>query len=264
MHVVVCLAPIVDPRAPADRLALRADGCGLRTQGLSRSLSPFDEAALEMALKLRDADPDTRTTAIMLGDVEDEACLRHALALRVETGVRLDVAEEARWDPGAVCRALRQAIGTREPPPDLVLLGREFGDRDDGVVPSLLAECLGWRFFGLCHRAGRHAGDIVLVREVAAAEEHAAFPPPVVVSVTNHPETRLRLPLLKNVLAARRQPVAVVPAAAATAERRVRVVAGEIAPASPRGREGCRMVAGSSGAQALELARFLAPWVRTA
>ena len=264
MHVVVCFAPIVDPKVPSDRLALREDGCGLRTQGVGGILGPFDEAALEIALKLRDVDPDTRATAIMLGDVEDEACLRYALALRVETGVRVDVGDEARWDQGAVCRALRQVIVTLAPPPDLVLVGREFGDRDDGVVPPLLAECLGWRFFGLCHRAVRHAGEIVFVRALAASEEHAAFTPPVVASVTNHPDNRLRLPLLKNVLAAKRRPVMVVSADAVTADRRVRAVAAEIVPAAPRGRRRCRMLVGSSEAQASELARFLAPWVRTA
>ena len=56
----------------------------------------------------------------------------------------------------------------------------------------------------------------------------------------------------------------VVSADAVTADRRVRAVAAEIVPASPRGRKSCRMLVGSSESQASELARFLAPWVRTA
>lgn len=264
MHVVVCLAAIVDPKVPPHRLTLSPAGAELRAPGVDRVLGPFDQAALEIALRLRDAHPDTRTTAIMLGGIEDETCLRHALALRVDRGLRVDVEAHTLWDHGAVCRALRQAIVTLEPAPDLILLGREVGDRDDGVVPPLLAESLGWRFFGLCHRALLEAGAIVGVRERGAAEERAAFPPPVVVSVTNHPDARLRLPLLKNVLAARRQAVPARNPEPATDERRVRVVGAELAPPPSRGGQRCRLVAGSPEAQAAELARFLAPWVRQA
>jgi hypothetical protein len=103
--------------------------------------------------------------------------------------LRVEVAAEAAWDPRVVCRALVRGIATHQPTPDLVLLGREFRDRDDGIVPPLLAVHLGWRFFGLSHRAVRGVWNVVLLRESGAFGEHAAFTPPVGASVTNHPES---------------------------------------------------------------------------
>lgn len=262
--VAVCVAPIVDPKLPADRLVLRDDGRDLHTETLPRALGPFDEAALEVALRLRDANPGTRISAVMLGGAADEPCLRYAMALRLDTGLRVEVAAEAAWDPRVVCRALVRAIATLQPAPDLVLLGREFGDSDDGVVPPLLAEHLGWRFFGLSHRAVREGGSLVLLRESGAFEERAAFTPPVVASVTNHPENRLRLPLLKNIMAANRQPLAVLGAGPDARDRYLAAAAAETVRPSPRGAGACRLLSGSPEQQASELARFLAPWSRRA
>ena len=259
-HVAVCLAPIVDPKLPVDRLALRDDGRDLDTEALPRKLGPFDEAALEVALTLRDANRETLISAVMLGGVGDEPSLRYAIALRVDAGLRVEVAAEFSWDPDVVCRALVRAIATLQPTPDLVLLGREFGDRDDGVVPPLLAVRLGWRFFGLTHRAVHEGQKLVLVRESGAFEERAAFTPPVVASITNHPENRLRLPLFKNIVAAGRQPIALLATGPGVGDRCLRVAAAEIVRPSPRGARSCRILPGSPAQQASELARFLAPW----
>jgi electron transfer flavoprotein beta subunit len=261
MHIAVCLAPILDPKLPRDRLAIAENGRDVRRGGQPRKLGPFDEAALEVALKLRDIRSDARITALAIGDAEDEAAIRHAVALRVDAAIRLDIPDALRWDGGAVADTLAKAVRALEP--GLVLIGREFGDHDDGVVPPSLAEALAWPFFGLAHEAAPADEGIALGRERGVFDERAVFSAPVVASITNHPRNRLRLPLLKNIMAANRQPIEVRPVAADVAAditARLRPITAEIARPVPRGALACRFVDGNAEGQAAELARFLEPW----
>lgn len=145
MEVVVLIRGVADPKwaLPAELTpqALQAHA------SQHAALSPFDEAALELALKLRDCDPAVRVRTLVAGD---EALARRVAGWRADAVHRIDLAGVPHWNAAAVANALSQAVGALAKDASLVLAGREFGDWDDGTVPSALAHAM-----RLPHEIGR-------------------------------------------------------------------------------------------------------------
>lgn len=252
MNVVVLLAGVHDPRWP---IAVGADADRLPC-GEHQVMSPFDEAALEIALRLRDADAAVRISAFVAGGAAGQRIARAVAALNVpEVSV---VSLPRGWDQLATARGLARVCEGA----DLALIGREFGDCDDGLVPPLLAQLLGVAFFGraqVIETGSDSSGDsdraIRLTRERETCIETLRLTGPAVVSVTNDRRTRLRKPLMKNVMLARQAVIGALelapgPAAALAVER--------VAPgAFERNGTACTMIAGTIDEQARELAQML-------
>jgi len=242
MQVVVLLAGVVDPKWRLTSLA---------EPNLPRKLSPFDEAALECGLKLRDADPGLRLTAVLVGGAELDALARAAAAFRPHRVFRFDAA--LPWDPRAALALLAAAARAAAPESGLVLIGREFGDTDDGVLPAALAEAEGWRYGGLAHAVAL-AGDVaVLQRSRGPRAETLRLPLPALASITNDRGNRLRHPLMKNVILAKREPVAVVTPAIPAPEPMLALRRHALVPPPKRGSGACRLLDGPLEAQAEEL-----------
>lgn len=260
MRVVVLLGGIVDPRWRLERLALRPDAGQADETGLPKRLSPFDEAALELALKLRDADPAVRCSAAVVGDAASDPLLRAVLAFRPNRAIRLDTSGLALWDPFAAVRLLAAAVDSLGPQPDLLLMGREFGDADDGVLPPLLAEARGCLFFGQAHAVTAGENGLLALRTRGPREERRHLPPPALVSVTNERGNRLRHPLMKNVALAKREILEVVSAPLPDAAPAVQARSLSSMPPPRRGAGACRILQGPLEAQVAELADYLRGW----
>ena len=139
-----------------------------------------------------------------------------------------------------MAKRLAATIGTLEEKPDLVLIGREFGDYDDGIVAPCLAASLGWSFFGLTQHARWSEQGLGLYRERRNVEEWLVVGRPVVASVTNDRRSRLRHLMMKNVMEAKRMaiPIITIPEGPAGG---ITLTAVEHAP--PRAREvACRIL----------------------
>ena len=202
-----------------------------------------------------------RVTAVLLGGPESDALVRSVSALRPHRTLRFGEAAPSLWDPAAALRALAAAVAaTAAVAPDLVLVGREFSDADDGLLPAALAEAEGWRFAGLAHAVVLEDGAFIVRRLRGGREEALHGTPPLLVSVTNERGNRLRRPLMKNVALAKREKVEWVAASAApTGAASVKLAAA--APAAPARRSGSsRVLTGPVEAQIAELAAYLAPW----
>jgi electron transfer flavoprotein beta subunit len=240
MKVLVLIAGVLDPKWP-----IAISGGALPERSPDRLiLSPFDEAALEMALTLRDADPCTSISAIVAGGAEASKVARAVAAFNVQVAT---IRISNWWDQNLVATAL-SSVATDA---DLILIGREFGDCDDGVVPSLLAARLNRPLFA---RAQAARGGAVM-RETSSAEERLTLEGRLLVSVTNDRRTRLRKPLMKNVMQARQARINELPAydAESSAELvAVRVLAGCRSPTD------CHFILGSPDEQAERLAEMLA------
>lgn len=253
MRILVLLAGIMDTnwRLEEGRMQAVADGdeAGLEP----RRLSPFDEAALETALQLRDAVPAAHVTVAVLGAKGSDKVVRTAAAFRPARALRVDTPSALCWDPTVAATAV-DAVLAAAGGADIVLLGREFGDCDNGAVPSYVAERCGWPFFGRAHRVQVEEGCVRLFRSCVGDEEQAVLRPPLMVSVVNDRGNRLRHPLMKNVILARREGVDVL-AVALPAERKTLALAGPT-PLVPRS-QACRMLEGSVDSQAAELAALL-------
>ncbi|WP_270934615.1 electron transfer flavoprotein subunit beta/FixA family protein [Falsiroseomonas oryzae] len=260
MQVVVLLAGIVDPKWRLERLALRPDTGQADETGLPKRFSPFDEAALETALKLRDAEPAVRCTAVVVGDAASDPLLRAVLAFRPHRAVRLDTSGLALWDPLAAVRLLGAALDALGAQPDLLLMGREFGDVDDGVLPALLAEARGCLFFGQAHAVTPAEDGPLAVRMRGPREEQQRLPSPALVSMTNDRGNRLRHPLMKNIALAKRETLEIVSPPPRHFARAVEARSLSVVPPPSRGAGACRILGGPLGAQVAELADYLRGW----
>lgn len=247
MKTLVLLAGIADPKWPLPR-ELGVDAL-LRHQAEHAVLGPFDEAALELALKLRDADPGVALTAIVMGS---EALARKVAGFRLHTLLRLDAAALPIWSAAELAAALLPLIET---PFDLLLVGREFGDCDDGSLPVQLAQRLGIAHVSLALSMAHGEAGLSIVRQGAEAPQRLEAATPLLASVTNDSHNRLRQPLLKNVMAARKMVFrSVAPEAPAS---RITLDAVEAATAPVR-EAACRFIGGTVDQQADELAGILA------
>lgn len=246
MYLLVLLSGIVDPKwpLPAEPAAAAA---------LPRKLSPFDESALECALKLRDVDPSVRISATVVAPLVEDSLLRTVASHRLDRVAGLEIDQAMLWDARAFS-ALLAAIVASETSVDLVLLGREFGDGDDGVLAPCFAEALRWPFVGLAQEVVRTEGLWELLRERGELEERIRLPGPVLASVTNDRRNRLRHPLMKNVAMAKKLVFEIN--AAETATPAVRLQALHERPVM-RHATPCRMIQGSIEEQAAELAVLL-------
>jgi electron transfer flavoprotein beta subunit len=217
------------------------------------ALSPFDEAALELALKLRDAEASTHVTVLVAAD---EALARKVAGWRPDAIYRIDLSAVPRWDGHAVAAALAEAVNASAPAASLVIIGREFGDLDEGTVPAVLSRALGSPFLPLALSLQRSGEQLSAVRQGSNGLERAALPAGrKVVSITNDPGNRLRHPLMKNVMLARKMPIPVCTSAAAGSE----VACPSVETATAPVRTGaCEWIDGTTRQKAQALARVLA------
>jgi electron transfer flavoprotein beta subunit len=144
VEIVVCVKPV--PEAET-RLRVRADGTGLDPEGVKFVLAGYDESALEQALLLRESIPGSRVHAIACGPApRSEEVLRASIALGADQATWVEASPETGDDPIAAGRALAGAV--QGVPHDLVLCGKQAGDREGGLVGAALGEFLGVPDFG--------------------------------------------------------------------------------------------------------------------
>lgn len=251
MKVLVLLAGAADPKWPV-RAAQLLPGAA----PVPRKLSPFDESALECALKLRDAQADVAIHALLVGVRPEEALARGIAAFRLDGVENLVVDAALAWDAAALAAELAAVVRTLQP--DVVLMGREFGDTDDGMLAPLLAEALGRPCVMLAQSIRAAAGGFELARDRGELVEHVILTAPLLASITNDKANRLRFALMKNIALARQQAIPVRQAQAAGTPLTVRVQLGDARDAAEDAAgTGCRMLGGSLQEQAAALAALL-------
>lgn len=252
-NVIVIATGIADPKWPLPPLEVRADGT-LSSGTPPMLLGAFDEAALEVALRLRDAADDIRVSVVLFDPSSSDALARTVAAHRPDALVRIDAGPLPGWDAVAVAAFAADVVRTLAQP-HLVLIGREFGDLDDGAVPPCIAEQLGWRFAALVQDVAFDGERMQLMRERGMSREWTRLAPPVVASITNDRKNRLRHPLFKNVAAAKRADVRMAQLDAAPPARALALAAAD--PASKPARAACRLIEGGIDNQASVLAKCL-------
>ena len=187
------------------RVRVKADGSGMATEGLKTSINPFDEIALEAALRLKEAGACGAVVLVTIGPAEAERELRAGLALGADRAIR--VAAPAGLEPLTVARTLF-ALARRESP-RLVLLGKQAIDDDHGQTGPMLAALWG-RPQATFASALSIAGSVATVtREVDAGLETLEVDLPAVVTT----DLRLNQPRyvkLPEILKAKTKPLAVL------------------------------------------------------
>ena len=260
MRIAVVVAPVIDPLIAARQLKVGADG-DLALQDVKHVMGPFDEAALEMALALRAASPDSIVSVLVFGGAAANEALRYAIALKADTVRWIAIPAALAWDARKTAASVADAISALESTPDLVLMGPEFGDRDDGMVAPLVAKLLDRLFFAWAYRARADEAGLMLARDTGEHEERLIATGPVLATVSTHPSIRLRLPLLKNILAANRQQVANETSGTDT-DAQSELIGVSLESAGRTRGGNVRMLEGSLDDRAAELARLIRAKVR--
>jgi len=232
LEILVTAKRVEDPES---RIRVRPDGHGIVTDGLTYRLNPFDEIAVEEALRLRERHGG-RVTVVSVGAPAAEAELRAALALGADRAVLLR--HEGPLDPLVVSALLARLVATERP--DLVLSGKQAIDDDEAQTGPYLAERLGWPQATFASKTEPLDGEaerrrepalvlapdgrgLTVVREVDGGLERLRVRLPAVVTA----ELRLNKPrfaTLPNVMKARRARVEEVPAASLGVDLTPRVV----------------------------------------
>lgn len=244
MKIVALIAGVYDPKWPI----ASTDGQLPEAEPDRQIMSPFDEAALEMALRIRDAHPDSLIHVHVAGRPASAKIARAVAAFNLAEVSTVEI--DTPWDQSAIASTLAQLCSDS----DLILIGREFGDFDDGLVPPMVAAKLGIHFFGRAQLV-ETKGGLHMMREVSGFEERCQISDRLVVSVTNDRRTRLRKPLMKNVMLARQATIgtAQVTSIPSANLRLVRTTERK----SSRAATTCNMIEGTSEQQAQLLATLL-------
>lgn len=204
MKVLVAVKRVVDYNV---KIRVKTDKSGVDLSNLKFSMNPFDEIAIEQAVRLKEQGLATEVVAVSVGAETCQETLRTALAMGADRAILLRTDEEIQ--PLAVAGLLRQ-IAEREQP-QLVLFGKQAIDDDCNQTGQMFAQLMGWP-------QGTFASEVVLAtdalhvtREVDGGLETVALPLPAVVTT----DLRLNEPRyasLPNIMKAKKKPLEVVAA----------------------------------------------------
>jgi len=252
MKIIVCVKQVPDTEA---RIRISPEGTGIQEADLNWIVSPYDELAVEEALRIKEA-KGSEVVLVCLGPERAQTALRNGLAMGADSAVHLKDPAFETTDTLGTARALAAAIKALAPF-DMVLTGQQGVGGDNSQVPGLLAELLDLPQVTMAVKLEVQDGKATVTREVEGAHEVWETSLPVVISAQkglNEP----RYASLKGIMAAKKKTIDVKDAAALglSAEAlapRVRVVSLELPPARP----GIRMIEGDSETQVKELLRLL-------
>jgi electron transfer flavoprotein beta subunit len=201
--ILVCLKRVLDHAAP---IRVKRDGSGVETAGIRTIINPFDEIALEEALRLKDQGRARDVLIATIGGADQRPHLQAGLAMGADRAVLVETA--ARPEPLTIAQALR-ALVEREKP-DLVLLGKQAIDEDNAQVGQMLAALWGRPQATFASRLELAESTVRVTREVDAGTEVLDLDLPAVVTAElrlNEPR-RVKLP---EILKAKSKPLTVVP-----------------------------------------------------
>jgi electron transfer flavoprotein beta subunit len=186
VKILVALKRVADPDN-ANKVKIPASGDRIDTTGLEWKPNPFDEYALEAALRLTE---DGKTPKVRAGEVvvvtfgpkETEQTLRAALATGADRAIRVDVTDD-KLDGDLVARALKTLVEKEKP--DLVVMGKQAVDGDSNQVGQILAELLDWPMATFAASIEEEQGGVLVGREVdgGVAKLRVKFPALVTVDL---------------------------------------------------------------------------------
>lgn len=201
MNIIVCIKRVPDS---ATRVRIASDGKSLDPSGVKFVLNPYDEFALEEAIRHKEEAGQGTITALTLGPDAAAETLRTALAMGADEAVHLKA--DGSHDSLAVARALADEIRGREF--DLLLFGKQAIDDDDMQVPQMVAELLGLPCVTVVVELRLEGRRVVVRREVEGGHETVELELPAAIAAQkglNEP----RYPSLKGIMAAKRKPLEV-------------------------------------------------------
>jgi electron transfer flavoprotein beta subunit len=199
MKLLVPVKRVVDYNV---KVRVKSDGSGVETSGVKMSMNPFDEIAVEEAVRLKEKGIATEIVAISMGIAACAETIRTALAMGADRGILVET--DVELQPLAVAKLLR-AIAEREQP-GLIIMGKQAIDDDMNATGQMLAALLGWPQGTFASKLTIEGDTLTVIREVDGGLETVALTLPAIVTT----DLRLNEPRyasLPNIMKARKKPI---------------------------------------------------------
>ena len=205
MKIMVGIKRVVDFNV---RIRVKSDGSGVETEGVKMSINPFDEIALEQALRIREAGQADEVIVVSVGGNECQQQLRTGLAMGADRAIQVDTTEDLQ--PLTIARAFLKLVEKEQP--GLVILGKQAIDNDNSQTGQMLATLWGRPQATFASGLELNGNTATVIREVDAGLETIEVDLPAVITV----DLRLNEPRfvkLPDIMKAKRKPLDVIPMA---------------------------------------------------
>jgi len=199
MKALVCVKRVVDYNV---KVRVKSDGTGVETANVKMSMNPFDEIAVEEAMRLKEAGVVKEVVAVSCGVAACQETLRTALAIGADRAILVESNEELQ--PLAVAKLLK-AVCDKEKP-EIVIMGKQAIDDDSNQTGQMLAALMGWPQATFASKVKVADGKAEVTREVDGGLETIATKLPVVITT----DLRLNEPryvTLPNIMKAKKKPL---------------------------------------------------------
>jgi electron transfer flavoprotein beta subunit len=199
MKILVTVKRVVDYNV---KVRVKADGSGVETANVKMSMNPFDEIAVEEAVRLKEKGTATEVVAASIGPAQAQETIRTALAMGADRGILVQTDQDV--EPLAVAKLLK-AIVEREKP-DMVILGKQAIDDDSNQTGQMLAALLGWPQGTFASKVAPEGGFVSVTREIDGGLETVKLKLPAIVTT----DLRLNEPRyasLPNIMKAKKKPI---------------------------------------------------------
>ena len=202
MKILVAVKRVVDFNV---KVRVKGDGSGVETSNVKMSMNPFDEIAVEEAIRLKEAGTASEIVAVSCGLQASQETLRTALALGADRAILVETGVELQ--PLAVAKLLRAIVQKENPA--IVILGKQAIDDDCNQTGQMLAALLGWPQATFASKVKISDGRAEVTREVDGGLETISIKMPAVVTT----DLRLNEPryvTLPNIMKAKKKPLEVL------------------------------------------------------
>ncbi|MEX0842006.1 MAG: electron transfer flavoprotein subunit beta/FixA family protein [Xanthobacteraceae bacterium] len=199
MKILVPVKRVVDFNV---KIRVKADGSGVELANVKMSMNPFDEIAVEEAIRLKEAGKAAEIVAVSIGPAQAAETIRTALAMGADRGIL--VKTDAPVEPLAVAKILKAVVEAEQP--DLVIMGKQAIDDDCNQTGQMLAALLGWPQGTFASKLIIEGSDVSVTREVDGGLQTVKLTLPAIVTT----DLRLNEPRyasLPNIMKAKKKPI---------------------------------------------------------
>ncbi|GAB3401624.1 electron transfer flavoprotein subunit beta/FixA family protein [Massilia agilis] len=199
MKVLVPVKRVVDYNV---KVRVKSDGSGVDIANVKMSMNPFDEIALEEAVRLKEGGKVTEVVAVSVGVAQCQETLRTGMAIGADRGILVETAVET--EPLGVAKVIK-ALADKEQP-QLIILGKQAIDDDSNQTGQMVAALLGWPQATFASKVVVEDGKVTVTREVDGGLETVALSLPAVITT----DLRLNEPryvTLPNIMKAKKKPL---------------------------------------------------------
>lgn len=205
MKILVAVKRVIDYKTT---VRLKADGSGVETTNVKMSINPFDEIALEEALRIKEKGLASEVIVVTIGNAIAQDVLRTSLAMGADRAILVNTDTDIQ--PLAAAKILK-AI-TQQEDPKLIILGKQAIDSDNNQVGQMLAAMLNWPQGTFASKIDFHDDGLSVTREIDGGLETLFLSLPAVITT----DLRLNEPrytTLPNIMKAKNKPIAIIEAA---------------------------------------------------